>query len=289
MPIATSSASARPVAVPPPLSRPASAVMPRKLSATPSSTSPLPPRADGQRRLQLERLGERLDAEEREQPGRERHEGGEPGGARLPERRQPEQPERDGQDADEHADERVAEEALAPTGAGVSIAAGISFTVSMPVELVTPTVIGSSSTQSNGTTIVLERRRPSVVGPSTVYGTIASSTLTFAIVRSSGCGFRTMIRISPGENSTRRMSNSSAGGGFVPDEVDERGAARDDGADGEREQQDGHERPQPPAACADRRSAAAGTAPSRPSASSTDARRSPSSRARRTRTGARGT
>ena len=77
-------------------------------------------------------------------------------------------------------------------------------------------MIGSSSTQSNGTTIVLERSRPSVVGPSSVYGTIASSTLTFAIVRSSRCGFRTTMRISPGENSTRRMSNSSAGGGFVP-------------------------------------------------------------------------
>src|SRR5688572_30830687 len=86
----------------------------------------------------------------------------------------------------------------------------------MPVELVTPTVIGSPSTQSKGTTIVLERSRPSVVAPSTVNGTIASSTLTLAIVRSSGCGFRTVIRISPGENSTRRMSNSSAGGGFVP-------------------------------------------------------------------------
>ena len=101
-------------------------------------------------------------------------------------------------------------------GCGVSIAAGISSTVSIPVELVTPTVIGSPSTQSYGTTRVLERRRPSVVGPSTVYRTIASSTFTLAIVRSSGCGLRTVIRISPGENSTRRMSNSSAGGGFVP-------------------------------------------------------------------------
>ncbi len=86
----------------------------------------------------------------------------------------------------------------------------------MPVELVTPTVIGSSSTQLKGTTIVLERRRPSVVGPSTVKGTIASSTLTFAIVRSSGCGLRTRILTSPGWNSTRRMSNSSAGGGLLP-------------------------------------------------------------------------
>src|SRR4249920_1141461 len=45
---------------------------------------------------------------------------------------------------------------------------------------------------------------------------MASSTLTFAIVKSSRCGFRTTIRISPGENSTRRMSNSSSGGGLEP-------------------------------------------------------------------------
>jgi hypothetical protein len=45
----------------------------------------------------------------------------------------------------------------------------------MPVELVTPTVSGSSSTQSYGTTIVLERRRFSVAGPSSVNGTMASS------------------------------------------------------------------------------------------------------------------
>ena len=132
------------------------------------------------------------------------------------------------------------------------MAAGISSTVSIPVELVTPTVIGSPSTQSNGTTIVLERSRPSVVGPSTVNGTIASSTLTFAIVRSSGCGLRTVMRISPGENSTRRMSNSSAGGGFVPTRSASDEPLVHDEADGEREQEHRHDRPEPPveAGCA---------------------------------------
>src|SRR5512134_286345 len=86
----------------------------------------------------------------------------------------------------------------------------------MPVELVIPTAIGSSSTQAYGTTMVAERRRPSVVGPSTVYGTIASSTVTVAIDRSSRCGLVTRIRISPGENSTRLTSNASGGGGFSP-------------------------------------------------------------------------
>src|SRR5262245_48886392 len=49
-----------------------------------------------------------------------------------------------------------------------------------------------------------------------VYGTIASSTVTVAIVSSCRCGFVTRIRISPGLNSTRRMSNWSAGGGARP-------------------------------------------------------------------------
>ena len=101
-------------------------------------------------------------------------------------------------------------------GCGVRTAAGISSTVSIPVELVTPTAIGSSATHVYGTTIVLERSRSSVAGPSSVNGTIASSTVTDAIVRSSRCGFRTWMRISPSRNSTRRMSNSSAGGGEPP-------------------------------------------------------------------------
>jgi hypothetical protein len=42
------------------------------------------------------------------------------------------------------------------------------------------------------------------------------SIVTLAIVRSSRCGFRTTTRISPGENSTRLMSNRSAGGRVEP-------------------------------------------------------------------------
>src|SRR5262245_65934467 len=79
-----------------------------------------------------------------------------------------------------------------------------------------PTEIGSSSYHWNGTTTVEERSRPSVVGPSTENGTISSATDTLAIVSSSRCGFRTTTRNSPGENSTRRTSNWSAGGGFEP-------------------------------------------------------------------------
>jgi hypothetical protein len=86
----------------------------------------------------------------------------------------------------------------------------------IPLELVTPTAIGSSSTQSYGMTMVVERRRSSVAVPSSWYGTTASSTVTSAMVNSSRCGFVTRMRISPGLNSTRRMSNASAGGGLRP-------------------------------------------------------------------------
>ena len=75
---------------------------------------------------------------------------------------------------------------------------------------------GSSSTQSKGISIAVERSRPTVRGPSRVNGTIASSTVTDAIVMSSGWGLRTSTRISPGWNSTRRTSSSSAGGGLAP-------------------------------------------------------------------------
>ena len=66
----------------------------------------------GQRGLQLERLGQRLEGEERQQAGRERHEGGQPAGIRAAQRGEPHEPERDGHDADEEADQRVAEHAL---------------------------------------------------------------------------------------------------------------------------------------------------------------------------------
>ena len=117
----------------------------------------------------------------------------------------------------------------------------------MPVELVTPTARGSSSTQSYGTTMVDERRRPSVSSPSTVKGTIASSTVTMAIVRSSRCGFVTRIRTSPGESSTRLMSNSSAGGGLCPTRSRMEPPARREERDDGDEQKDRNERPEPPA------------------------------------------
>ena len=86
---------------------------------------------------------------------------------RPPERRQPEQPERDRHDADEQADHARSRGSSARTPRASRPRPAISSVVWIPVELVTPTAIGSSSTQSYGTTIVLERSRPSVSGPST--------------------------------------------------------------------------------------------------------------------------
>ena len=125
-------------------------------SANPSRTMPAPPSARRQRALQLERLGQRLDAEERQQSGGQRHEGSEPLWPRPPERREPEQAERDGDDADEEADDAEAEEALRARPV-VSTAAATSCVVWIPLVLVIPTAIGSPSIQSCGTVIVRVR------------------------------------------------------------------------------------------------------------------------------------
>ncbi len=129
----------------------------------------------------------------------------------------------------------------------------MSFVVWIPVELVTPTEIGSSGTQSYWTEITRERSRPSVGSPSTSKGTIASSTVTDAIVRSSRCGFVTRMWISPGWNSTRRMSNSSAGGGLSPISpvIDPPAAVKS--ATTAVSRTSGDERPEPPAAVRDGR------------------------------------
>ena len=65
----------------------------------------------GKNGLQLEGLGQRLEGEERQQAGGERHEGGQPAGIRAAQRGEPHQTQRDGNDTDEEADERVAEHA----------------------------------------------------------------------------------------------------------------------------------------------------------------------------------
>ena len=97
-----------------------------------------------------------------------------------------------------------------------------------------------------GTTIVLERSRPSVAGPSSVNGTIASSTVTEAIVRSSRCGLRTRTRISPGAKLDAADVELVGRRRAAADQVDDAVARETTSADDEREQHDRHERPEPP-------------------------------------------
>ena len=113
IPIATSVASATPPRTPFAFDekRPEMNVIVRKLVATPSSTSPGPPKRSGERSLQLEGLEQRLDAEEREQSGSEGHERRQPVLLDPTQRREPEQAEAHRQHADEEADDPVAEEA----------------------------------------------------------------------------------------------------------------------------------------------------------------------------------
>ena len=113
MPVATSSASVRPPASAPPAAQARrekghAEVADRDAEQDEAGAA----ETTRQQRLPVERLDERLDAEEGEQAGGQRHERGEPLGARAPQRRQPEQAERDRDDADEEADDPVAEEAL---------------------------------------------------------------------------------------------------------------------------------------------------------------------------------
>src|SRR5262249_28180863 len=78
-----------------------------------------PLEAARQRRLQLERLCKRIEREERQQPGRQGHEGTEPVCIGTAQRRQPGEPERNRDDADEQADQCVAEEPARRGGAAL--------------------------------------------------------------------------------------------------------------------------------------------------------------------------
>ena len=114
IPTATSVASATPPRAPPARGEPRREERHRQVAerdAEQDETGAAERAGDG--RLELERLEERLDAEEREQPCGQRHEPGQPALVDPPQRGQPEQAERDGQDADEEADDRVAEDAVA--------------------------------------------------------------------------------------------------------------------------------------------------------------------------------
>ena len=90
-------------------------------------------------RLEVERLGERVEREEAEQPGGQRHEGGHPARVGAAERGQPRQPERDRND--HRRGDRSARSRESRAGRAARLDRGRALErLSMPVELVTPTV-----------------------------------------------------------------------------------------------------------------------------------------------------
>ena len=136
---------------------------------------------------------------------------------------------------------------LSPVSPGVSTAAGIASTVSIPVELVTPIVIGSSWTQRYGITIVLERSRPSVCGPSTSNGNDR------VVDRDRGDREVVLLRVRDADLDLARLELDPADVEQVglrrvrADQADERRAGRDEGPDDGREQHHRDERPEAPA------------------------------------------
>ena len=166
-------------------------------------------------RLQLERLEQRLDAQKRQQPAGERHERGQPALVGPAQRRQPQEAERDRDDADEEADQPVAEEPTRRRPGGLDGRRDL-------LDRLDPGRTRRRPRSGRPRPSRRARRWSSSAGgrgspgPSRVYGTIASSTVTDATVRSSRAIGSSPTRISPGRNSTRRTSNSSAGAGFRP-------------------------------------------------------------------------
>ena len=179
----------------------------------------------GRCRLEVERLAERVEREEAEQPGGERHEGGDPARVGASERGQPARarapPGRSrpgGRSARSRGIRVAMRRASRPRPARRRSSRSRSSSSRRPCT-------GRPRPTGYGTTIVLERSRPSVGGPSTPEG--HDRVVDGHAARSSAlcrCGFVTRILISPGLNSTRRMSNSSRGRGRPPDEVEQRGA-----------------------------------------------------------------
>ena len=166
----------------------------------------------------------------------------------LAQRGQPQHPERHRHHPDEQPDEGVAGHARAARPRASRRRPGIVGSPSgCRSSWSTPTVYGSSSTQSKGISIVgrAQPLRPSAARRGS-NGTIASSTVTERDRDVLGLGVaRPASRISPARNSTRRTSSSSAGGGFAPTSaVSELPDGSEGGGRGD-QQHDRHEREQP--------------------------------------------
>ena len=136
---------------------------------------------------------------------------------------------------------------LRALGCGVRTAAGISSTVSIPVELVTPTAIGSSSTQAYGTTIVLERSRLERGRP-------VERERHDRVVDGDGRDRQVVALRVPHLDADLAVAELDAADVELvgrrrraAEQVDDPVALRDDERDRQREQHDRDERPEPPA------------------------------------------
>ena len=85
----------------------------------PQQHQPGPAERAGQPRLELQRLRQRVDGQEGEEAAREGHERGQQARIRAPQRRQPQHPQADGDHAHEEADQGVAAHAAAARSRGL--------------------------------------------------------------------------------------------------------------------------------------------------------------------------
>ena len=249
---------------------------------TPSRTRPDAADSARQRRLERERLGERFEREEREQPRGERHERGEPLRARPPQRREPGQPERDRYDADEEADHGVTEESLRRglrrLDRGRDLLRALDPARARHADrqrLAVDPVIGDDDRRRAKPAqrpVAVERVRHDRV----VDRDRSDRDVVALRVRHLDLDLA-RPELDPADVELVRRRR------VLPDELEERVAGGDEDRDRADERHDREQRPEPPVRAAQPRCERAGFHVSR------SPRRSPSSRARRTRSGARGT
>ena len=236
-------------------------------SAKPSSTTPAPPSAEGSPACSSSASESASTARNASSPAviamnAASHSGGR--GAATAARAK-----RDGDDADEQADDAEAEDAFAD-GSGVSTAAAISSSGSRSSSSHRsrsahpgPMRTGSRSSRSEGAERLVAVE---------VNGTIASSTITCAIVRSSCCGFVTRTRISPGLNSTRARRTRRRAAACA-EQVEHGAAGRGEERDDADQQHERHECPQAPTrsgALGERRQSTTSKKPIHPSSANSD-------------------
>ena len=279
MPIATSVASASPLTVAPRPEPPPQQAQREVGRREAEENEPGPAEPPGQGRLQIECLCQRFEPEEREQPSGQRHEGRQPLGAHLAQRREPGQAEGHGEDADEETDHCEAEEPLAGRAGRLDRRGDLlgrldsrrARDADRDRLVLDPVVLDDDrrGAQVAKRTVTVDRERDDRV----VDGHQADRQILTLGVRDADLDLARLELHAPDVELV-------GGRRVAPEQVEERVARRREERDGADEDEQRHERPEAPAVTAGREP------PPRPP---TPPRRSPSSRARRTRSGGRGT